>query len=105
MSNQSVQGYFIISDPHQKQQGYYKVSKTTNINTTLVSLNAARALKDIELIKFYSCNDIKQLEDFIVKALKTRFINNSKEWIKTDEAGIAKVIVTIETLANIVNES
>ncbi len=96
---------YIVSSPDQEKEGYYKVIKTANITTTLATLNNARALRDFKVIKDFKCSDIKQLEEFLVKALKTRYITNSKEWIKVDPAGLTKVITTIESLVEIVNNS
>ena len=48
---------------------------------------------------------MKKFEEFVKSALKTRYINDLKEWIKVDEQGLQKVGSTLETLADIVNDS
>lgn len=97
--------YFIASDPDQEKQGYYKVSKSTNLTTTLAALNNSRACKDFKIIKNWPCADIKKAEEFIKSALKNKYVNNSTEWIKiTDESLLQKTIAKIETLISIVND-
>lgn len=105
MSQAQGSGYYIATDPDQEKNGLFKVSKTSKMETTIIQLNAARALKDFRIIKFYPCCDLKALEDFISKALKSKYIPNSKEWVKVDEAGLNKLQNTMESLADIVNES
>jgi len=105
MSSLTGSGFFIATDEDQQQQGYYKVSKTANITTTLAALNASRALRDFRIVKFFPCSDIKKLEDFVKSAMKTKYIPNSTEWVKVDEKGLIKVETVIETLCDIVNDS
>ena len=105
MSSISGSGVYIVTDGDQEKLGLYKISKTPKIETTMLQLNAARAAKDFKIIKFYPCGDLKQLEEFVFKALKKWYIPNSKEWVKLDEASLAKICATIESLADIVNDS
>jgi len=98
-------GFFIATDPDQEKNGLYKVSKTSKIETTIIQLNSARAMKDFKIIQFYPCENLKQLDEFVRKAMKNRYVSNSTEWIKVDEAGLIKVRNTIESLADIVSES
>lgn len=97
--------YFIATDPDQEKNGYYKVSKSTNLTTTLASLNNCRACKDFKIIKNWPCSDIKKAEEFIKSALKNRYVYNSTEWIKIPDDGLLqKTIAKIETLISIVND-
>ncbi len=98
-------GYYVVTDPDQEKLGIFKVAKTANIATTMLQLNAARSAKDFRIVKFFACADLKKLTEFVESALKAKYIPNSKEWVKLDDAGLAKVLVTIETLADIVNDS
>lgn len=99
-------GYYIATDPDQEKQGFYKVSKTANISTTMTQLNVSRALKDFKLVKFFQCADIKKAEEFIKSALKKKYITGSVEWIKVDDvAALNKIQSTIETLVDIVNNA
>lgn len=106
MSTSSLQGggMVIITDPDQEKNGYYKVCRTANIQATLTSLNAARACKDIKVLKFFPCSDLKKLGDFVESALKNKFMPGSKEWVKVDSvAAIEKISNTVEALADITN--
>jgi hypothetical protein len=98
-------GMFIATDPSQEKDGIYKVSKSANITTTLAQLNAARSGRDWKIVKFYPVSDLKKLEEFVKSALKNKFMPNSAEWVKVDDAGLNKICNTIETLADIVNNS
>ena len=106
MSSQAQgSGVFIVTDPDQEKVGLYKVGKTSKMETTIIQLNAARAAKDFKIVQFYPCEDLKQLEDFVRKALKSKYIPNSTEWVKVDEKGLSKIQNTIESLCDIVNEA
>ena len=107
MSSSSSAGnaYVILTDPDQAAQGLYKVTKTANITTTLAALNGARAAKDFRVVKSVPCADLKKLEEFLKSVLKTKLVSGSTEWVRVDEAGLAKLLTTIETLAGIVNEA
>ena len=100
-----MSGILIVTDPDQEKIGLYKICKTLNSSQTLMALNAARASKDFKIIKFYSCQDLKKSEEFIKQAIKNKLFTGSTEWVKLDEAGLTKIISTIETLINIVNDS
>ena len=106
MTTLTGSGIFIGSEPSQEKECLYKVSKTANINSTLNTLNTSRANKDWKIIKFYPCSDTKKLEEFVKSALKKKYIPNSTEWVKLeDETALTKVINTLETLADIVNNA
>ena len=105
MSTPQGSGIYIVTDGDQEKLGLYKVSKTPKIETTMIQLNAARAFRDFKIIKFFPCGDLKQLEEFVSKALKKLYISGSKEWIKVDETSLTKICNTIESLADIVNDS
>lgn len=97
-------GIFIATDPDQEKDGLYKVGKTANIASTISQLNAARANKDFKLVGFFSCIDLKKIDEFIKSAMKKKYIPNNTEWIKLDDnAALFKVVQTVETLVEIVN--
>jgi hypothetical protein len=96
-------GYCIITDPDQEKAGLYKICRTANIQSTLTALNAARAAKDFRIIKFFPCSDLQKLGTFVDSALKNKFISGNKEWVKTDDIGIAKITTTLSSLCDIVN--
>ncbi len=107
MSNSvSGPGYAILTDPHQKKEGYFRVLKTNNIITSFNQMNLARAKRDVELIGFFPCSDLAKVEALVKPALKNKLINQNSDWVKCeDEKGIEKLKVTIETLVDIGNES
>jgi|SRR5579872_1807077 len=97
-------GIFIATDPDQEKNGLYKVGTTINITTTLLQLNMARAYKDFHTIKFIPVSDLKKSNEFLKPALKKKYVSNSTDWIKVEgEENLTKLILTIETLAAIVN--
>jgi hypothetical protein len=98
-------GYFVATDASQETEGIYKVSKSANITTTLAQLNAARSARDWKLIKFFPVQDLKKAEEFIQSMLKNKYIPNTKEWIKVDEANLTKILDRMESLVDIVNDS
>lgn len=99
-------GIYIVTDPDQQKNGFYKISKTANIKATMMQLNSARANRDFKLINFFQCSDLKKAEEFIKSALKKRYIQGSLEWIKVDdEQTLNKVLTTVETLIEITNGS
>lgn len=106
MSAPNSAGYYVVTDPQQEKDGYYRVSKTANMSNTLTQLNCARANKDFRIVKFYPVSDLKKAEEFIKSALKKKYIPNSTEWVKIDDqAGLSKVLSTLETLIDIVNNA
>jgi hypothetical protein len=99
-------GYAILTDPDQEIQGFYRVTKSTDIQATLKTLNLSRAMRDWKIIKFWPCSDLKKLEGIIKtgEVLKKRLFNGSPEWIKVDKDGLAKLQKTLEALALVANE-
>jgi hypothetical protein len=99
-------GYAILTDPDQEIQGFYRVTKTTDIQATMRTLNLSRAMRDWKIVKFWSCSDLKKLEGIVKtgEVLKKRLFNGSVEWIKVDKDGLAKLQKTLEALVLVANE-
>jgi hypothetical protein len=104
-SSADKKGFFCATDPDQEKDGYYKVARTENIDQTMSTLNASRANRDFKLVRFFPCKDLKQLEEYIKKALKSRFISNSIGWVKVEANGIDKVLDKIEALVSVVDDA
>lgn len=102
MSNS--QYYFIASDPDQTKCGFYRLIKTNNLQTALAQLNTSRANRDWKIIHSWPVHDLRKAETLIKTGLQSKFINNSNEWIKSDEAGLSKIITTITHLIEIAND-
>lgn len=102
----SGSGYAILTDPDQELQGFYRVIKSTDIQSTIKALNLCRATRDWKVIKFWACSDLKKLEGIIKtgEVLKKRLYNGSTEWIKVDKDGLAKLQKTLESLVFVANE-
>ena len=104
MANSS--GYIILTDPHQKKDGFYRVVKTTNSNTTLSQYMINRAKRDVECLGFYACNDLSKLENLVKPALKNKLVSGSTDWVFCpDEKSVEKLKNTIETLCDIANDN
>jgi hypothetical protein len=99
-------GYAILTDPDQEIQGFYKVTKTIDIQATMRTLNLSRAMRDWKIVRFWSCSDLKKLEGIVKtgEVLKKRLFNGSPEWIKVDKDGLAKLQKTLEALVLVANE-
>jgi len=102
----SSTGYIILTDPHQKKDGFYRVVKTVNSGTTLNQYTMNRAKKDVEVIGFYGCNDLNKLETLVKPALKNKLVSGSTDWVFCpDEKSVEKLKNTIETLCEIANDN
>ena len=98
----SNNGYLIITDPHQKKDGYYRIVKTTNPSLNVTQMNVHRARKDAEPIMFFPCVDITKAEALIKTALKNKFINSTSDWIQCpDENSLEKIKTLLKTLTEI----
>lgn len=99
-------GYLILTDPHQKKDGLYRVIKTTNATTSITQMNIHRARRDTENIAFYPCHDLVKAESLIKTALKTKLVPGSVDWVFCpDEKSVDKLKNMIETLVDIGNEN
>ena len=96
-----MSGLYIISDPDQKINGFYKVAVTSNTNNTITQYNVYRAKKDAELIFFLSCTDPNRALEIVKTSYKNKFISNT-DWINIGiGADIDKFKSTVETLIKI----